>query len=81
MNEAHRLHRGLDLDLEAGWEEGVEADNQVGVALEQRGHPVDHAGSVDAGRINNYIQFNPNYLQFKPNHLRFHNYLQFQRST
>ena len=42
---------GLDLYLVAGWEEGVEADNQLGMALEEHRHPGDHARGVDRLRF------------------------------
>ncbi len=42
---------GLDLNLVAGGKEGVEADNQLGMALEEHRHPRDHAGGVDRLRF------------------------------
>lgn len=38
---------GLDLDLVARWQEGVEAHDQVGVTFEELGHSADHPGSVN----------------------------------
>jgi len=37
----------LDLDLVAGWEEGVEAHDELWMALEEHRHAGDHAGGVD----------------------------------
>lgn len=40
---------GLHLDLVARWQEGVEAHDEVRVALEELRHTADHPWSVDAG--------------------------------
>lgn len=39
---------GLHLNFVAGWQESVEADDEVGMALEQVGDAVDDAGRVNA---------------------------------
>ena len=39
---------GLDLDLVPGGQEGVEANNEVGVTFEQVGDPVNNARRVDS---------------------------------
>ena len=38
----------IDLNLEAGREEGVEANNEVWMPFEQVGYPADHSRCVDA---------------------------------
>lgn len=43
---------GLHLDLVAGWKEGVEAHDEVGVSLEELRHPADDTRGVDAGDAN-----------------------------
>lgn len=43
---------GLDLDLVAGRQEGVESHDEVWVALEELGDTADHARSVDAVKVN-----------------------------
>ena len=42
---------GLHLDLVAGREEGVEADNELGMSLEEHRYPGNHAGGVDRLRL------------------------------
>lgn len=51
LSRRRHIHHvvGLHFDFVARWQEGVEAHDQVRVALEQLRHAADHAWSVNAG--------------------------------
>lgn len=50
---------GLDLDLVARRQEGVEAHDEVGVALEELRHSADHPWGVDAGHTQESQEIQP----------------------